>query len=124
MPRIASINKINELGQQLSDLLGQFKKRQGRAAFSLVVGRDPDLLPGLEGVGGHAGKDAPGFDVLVDQLVEWLIALLGGLVEEAAMQVPAHDERPRRVAVERPERRLLAFDLGHAVVQADAVAYA
>ena len=38
------------------------------------------------------------------------------------MQVPAHDQRARHLAVQRLERRLLALDLGHAAVQADAVA--
>ena len=37
------------------------------------------------------------------------------------MQVPAHHQITRLLAIQRPERNLLTLDLGHAVVQSDAI---
>src|SRR5689334_21945192 len=67
--------------QIVLDFLGQLGQGQGRGALGLVVGGDPDLAAGLEGLGGHPGESSAGLQVLDDQLVERLVALLGGLVE-------------------------------------------
>ena len=59
----------------------------------------------------HPGEDRPGFRVLVDQPVERLVALLGGLVEKTPVQVPAHDQIAGRVAIQHLQRGLLPLDL-------------